>query len=239
MTNEEHKTCFYCNALVTFDCEDDHFPIPSCAGGEETVPCCISCHDMKDRFKLENWPIEWLSKTIADFPLFSRETKLLLAKIIRVYAESQARTGTKLTKIPYEIGTTEVIDTVVSRLPATPAKCHGRQATKCASSSTGSISQRSKRISGQIPFGYDLAVDGRTLNPNPAETAALERIRTAHAAGQSLRSIATALNTDGVKPKYAKQWGASSVRSILERCNNDARKKNPAINPPASCPGIR
>ncbi len=79
--------CFYCGALVRLNCERDHFPIPASAGGVSTVPSCISCHDMKDRFNLDDWPEEWVQKTIADFPLFSRETRLFLAVAMRIIKE--------------------------------------------------------------------------------------------------------------------------------------------------------
>lgn len=80
--------CFYCGALVSGNGRGDHFPIPRNAGGTETVPCCESCHDMKDRFALEAWPVEWIGKVIADFPNLSRETRLFLARCLRALAES-------------------------------------------------------------------------------------------------------------------------------------------------------
>lgn len=51
--------CFYCGALIERRCVGDHFPYPKCVGGTETVPCCSSCHDMKDRFLLRDWPATW------------------------------------------------------------------------------------------------------------------------------------------------------------------------------------
>lgn len=77
-----HKQCFYCGALITRNGKGDHFPVPSRAGGTATVPCCESCHDMKDRFNINDWPQDWIDKVTADFPLLSRETKLFLAKVI-------------------------------------------------------------------------------------------------------------------------------------------------------------
>jgi hypothetical protein len=44
------ETCFYCGRLVSPRHEHDHFPIPRRAGGIATVPACINCHDLKDRF---------------------------------------------------------------------------------------------------------------------------------------------------------------------------------------------
>jgi len=88
MRAREEKTCFYCGALVANGGEDDHFPVPAAAGGEITVPCCISCHDMKDRFPLGTWPPDWIQKVIDDLPKFSRETRLFFAKAIRLLYET-------------------------------------------------------------------------------------------------------------------------------------------------------
>jgi hypothetical protein len=78
--------CFYCGALVRADAVGDHMPIPKEAGGAQTVPCCESCHDMKDRFSLDDWPVEWVSAVVADMPLMSRESRLLLARVLRLGA---------------------------------------------------------------------------------------------------------------------------------------------------------
>lgn len=48
------------------------------------MPCCLSCHDMKDRFSFDEWPNEWLSCVIGDFPLMRRETRIFLARVLRV-----------------------------------------------------------------------------------------------------------------------------------------------------------
>lgn len=84
----EHEQCFYCNGLVAGDGEGDHFPIPRNCGGTATVPCCTSCHDMKDRFNIDNWPTEWLGVVLQDFPKLSRETRIFLAKSIRTTVEA-------------------------------------------------------------------------------------------------------------------------------------------------------
>ena len=76
--------CFYCGASISGCGVGDHFPIPKSCGGNATVPCCVSCHDMKDRFSVDNWQTTWLSSVIKDFPLFSRETRLFLAKVISI-----------------------------------------------------------------------------------------------------------------------------------------------------------
>lgn len=84
MNNKER--CFYCDTLISNNSgSGDHFPIPKDCGGKTTVPACLSCHDMKDRFKLNDWPFSWTTKIIEDFPKLQRESKLLLAKMIATF----------------------------------------------------------------------------------------------------------------------------------------------------------
>ncbi len=87
----EHETCFYCGALVARnDRELDHFPVPESAGGTELVCACKTCHGMKDRFNLGDWPLEWVLEIVSDFPRLNRGTKLFLAKALRLYADTRA-----------------------------------------------------------------------------------------------------------------------------------------------------
>jgi hypothetical protein len=83
-SHTHHRTCFYCECTYTTarSSVGDHFPVPQRAGGIDTVPCCRSCHDLKDRIPLGSWNAEMLNKVIADFPKLRRETRIFLAKIL-------------------------------------------------------------------------------------------------------------------------------------------------------------
>ena len=85
-----HKKCFYCGGAITEKTGiGDHFPVPKRHGGEVTVDCCKSCHDMKDRITLGDWPIDWVTKAYKELrdefwfqKRFSRETRIYIAKIL-------------------------------------------------------------------------------------------------------------------------------------------------------------
>lgn len=86
--DEDHPECFYCGALVAERRgRGDHFPIPQRCGGTAIVPCCVSCHDMKDRFPLRDWPAEWIVAVVKDFPKLSRETRLFIGKVMALMAD--------------------------------------------------------------------------------------------------------------------------------------------------------
>lgn len=77
--------------------------------------------------------------------------------------------------------------------------------------------QAGQRV-GEIPFGYELDADGRTLRENPDEQEALSLIHTMRDAGHSLREIAAELNRRGFQTKKSRgQWTHGQVQSILRR----------------------
>ena len=74
-----------------------------------------------------------------------------------------------------------------------------------------------KRISGKIPFGYDLAPDGKNLQLNPEEQNGLRLIQELQAKGLGRRRIAAQLMTRGVPTKTGSLWSPQTVASILRR----------------------
>lgn len=88
---------------------------------------------------------------------------------------------------------------------------------------------------GQVPYGWDLGDDGRTLIPSPDEQAVLAWMRRAHADGTSYRAIAAELNRRGVPTKNpgrlvnrrtkagsqpvpnTGRWNHNAVRHLLNR----------------------
>ncbi len=70
---------------------------------------------------------------------------------------------------------------------------------------------------GRIRYGFDLAVDGKTLIPNTMEQQAIELMHEWRQAGWPLRSIAEELTVLGVPTKDGKPWGHGTVRTILKR----------------------
>jgi len=73
-----------------------------------------------------------------------------------------------------------------------------------------------KRI-GEIPYGWNLAADGKTLVENPAEQIELALIYSMHDAGQSNRAIAAELNRRGIRAKKGGLWTHGQVQSVLKK----------------------
>jgi site-specific DNA recombinase len=67
--------------------------------------------------------------------------------------------------------------------------------------------------SGNLPFGYHLAEDGR-LAPNPTEQKAISEIQRLRSGGNSLRRIAILLNDQGLRTRRGTAWRLESVVRI-------------------------
>ncbi len=80
MKHNDCATCFYCDARLSSRHEHDHMPVPARHDGEETVPTCLNCHDLKDRLTLSNWAPE------AMFEAWSEMTPTARIYTAKVYA---------------------------------------------------------------------------------------------------------------------------------------------------------
>lgn len=77
--------------------------------------------------------------------------------------------------------------------------------------------RRGERVSGLVPFGHQLAVDGRRLLVDDSEQRTIETIGALRDAGGSLRGIADQLNRDGLRTRAGSLWRFEYVRRVLKR----------------------
>jgi len=69
---------------------------------------------------------------------------------------------------------------------------------------------------GAVPYGWQLAADGVTLEKNVGEQAVVEAVRTLRAEGLSLRAIAGELESRGLMARNGGSWHAKQVSRIVE-----------------------
>lgn len=74
-----------------------------------------------------------------------------------------------------------------------------------------------QRTGGNVPYGYRLTDDGRSVVPCEEEQAAVSRILTMTAQGLSTREINAALLADGVLPRRGKHWHPKVLMEIRRR----------------------
>jgi DNA invertase Pin-like site-specific DNA recombinase len=68
---------------------------------------------------------------------------------------------------------------------------------------------------GGIPFGYQLAPDGRTLAESPVEKYVLEQLRCLRDRGYSYQAIAAELNRMGFRSRTGAEWVRQSVHALI------------------------
>lgn len=77
---------------------------------------------------------------------------------------------------------------------------------------------KAKRLRGEragnVPFGYRLADDGRSLIACDAEQRIIELIRQLREAGYTLRAIADSLNADGYRTRRGSAWRHEYVANL-------------------------
>lgn len=69
---------------------------------------------------------------------------------------------------------------------------------------------------GQIPYGWDLSSDGKTLTPNEKEQKAIALIRDLHGKGYSYRAICRELEAKHHEPAGS-GWHHQTIKNILGR----------------------
>lgn len=80
--------------------------------------------------------------------------------------------------------------------------------------------RRRKAELGGFAYGappYGLKSEAKQLVPDVAEAVTLERIRTLHAGGASLRGIAATLTAEGHAPRRGSRWHPETLRQIVRR----------------------
>ena len=72
---------------------------------------------------------------------------------------------------------------------------------------------------GTVPYGFDLAADGKTLTENPAETEVVEQIQAMRSEGMTLQRIAQDLTDRGIPTKTGRSvcWQHKTIGRILAR----------------------
>lgn len=83
--------------------------------------------------------------------------------------------------------------------------------------------RRRGELISRMPYGCDLAPDGKTLVPNETEVAWIGLMLRWRSEGFDARRIASELNKAGAPPKRGTRWYHASVKSILERAGRQRR----------------
>lgn len=83
----EEPRCSYCGAWLSSRHEHDHMPKPARHGGDEQIPVCLNCHDLKDRLDVRNWTA---ASFFEAFHGLNPMGRILLARVVALYYDLQA-----------------------------------------------------------------------------------------------------------------------------------------------------
>lgn len=134
-----------------------------------------------------------------------------------VMSERLDRAGADLVSLSERIDTTSASGKMVFRLLAVLAEFERDLIAERTKTTMAHLRSKGRRISGHIPFGFDLAMDGQMLTLNPEEQAVIVEIRLLREEGQSLRQIALGLNERDVRSKTGCPWSPKVILGLLKR----------------------
>jgi DNA invertase Pin-like site-specific DNA recombinase len=105
-----------------------------------------------------------------------------------------------------------MIVTVLSAL----AQLEREQIGERTATALAHLASQGKRVSGQIPYGYQLADDGETLVEHAHEQATIAQARTLRSSGLSLRATAETLAERGLLARTGRPFAPSAIASMVE-----------------------
>jgi DNA invertase Pin-like site-specific DNA recombinase len=125
--------------------------------------------------------------------------------------------GADLVSLTEKIDTTTAAGKMVFRLLAVLSEFERDLISERTTAALAHMRSQGRRVSGRIPFGFDLAQDGKTLVANPEEQEAIQEMGRLRNDGHTLREIASRLDARGTLSKTGKQWSPEAVRVVLRR----------------------
>ena len=104
-------------------------------------------------------------------------------------------------------------------------RCHGAAHGRTGSMATSDLTREAlaKKIArrervGQVPYGFELAEDGKTLVENAGELRVVSIMKSLRESGKSWRAIARELTDRGIPTKHGRpEWSFMAVKGIMGR----------------------
>lgn len=124
------------------------------------------------------------------------------------------RPGKTLMSVSDSIDTRTAAGRLVLNVLMGVAKWERETIVERTADALGHKKRRGERV-GKVPFGWSLAPDGRTLEPDPIEQGARTLVRRWHLEGWTLKAIGEELVRRGIRPRSGRPaWGPSTLRHI-------------------------
>jgi DNA invertase Pin-like site-specific DNA recombinase len=125
--------------------------------------------------------------------------------------------GADLVSLSEKIDTTSAAGRMLFHILAALAQFERDLTAERTLAAMAHMRQNNRRISGRIPFGYNLAADGVSLVVNAQEESVINEMVKLRSGGCTLQAIANQLNARGVTSKTGGKWVPKTVRGVLLR----------------------
>ncbi len=130
-------------------------------------------------------------------------------------SERLAKSGADLVSLSERIDTTSAAGKMIFRMLAVLAEFERDQISERTRFAMAHKARQHELV-GKIPFGLDLAADGRSLIPNPIEQEVIHVMRALRAKSLAYRAIAAQLTARRIPTKEGHAvWHHTAVRRIL------------------------
>ena len=129
-------------------------------------------------------------------------------------SERLDKAGADLVSLSERIDTTSAAGRMVFRMLAVLAEFERDQISERTSAALQYKKAKGERV-GAVPYGYALAIDGATLEPDPTEQAVITEARKLKAAGLSLRKVAAELARRGFYARNGASFEATQIRRMV------------------------
>jgi site-specific DNA recombinase len=134
-----------------------------------------------------------------------------------VISERLAKNGADLVSLSERIDTTTAAGKMVFRMLAVLAEFERDRIAERTKGALSHMRNEGTRISGKIPYGFDLAADGENLVPNSKENHGLQLIQRLRKKGLGRRRIVAELTRLEIATKTGVPWSPQAVANILRR----------------------
>lgn len=142
-------------------------------------------------------------------------------------AERLDRTGANLVSLSERIDTTSAAGKMVFRMLAVLNEFERDLISERTTTAMAHL-RTQNRFLGQVPYGFRLNGDGKTLSRDEDENRSVARMQELRDEGLSLRRIAAQLDADGFRPKSGGPWSHTSVASVLRNADRMRNVSAPA-----------
>jgi DNA invertase Pin-like site-specific DNA recombinase len=128
--------------------------------------------------------------------------------------ERLERSGSDLVSLSEKIDTTSAAGKMVFRMLAV---LNEFERDLISERTSGALQHKKSKgeSTGQVPFGFRLGEDGRSLVEDPTEQEAIATVRRLRAEGLSIRKLVAEMNRRGIPTKEGGKWHIATVQRVL------------------------